>query len=45
MKILSTYKKIQAKEVKVTGFKGKKEAEDAIKRSIELYKKSFGDKK
>lgn len=37
----STYKKIQKKEVEVTGFDGKETAEDAIKRSIELYKEKF----
>ena len=37
----STYKKIQKKEVEVTGFDGKEAAEDAIKRSIELYKEKF----
>jgi len=37
----STYKKIQKKEVKVTGFEDKKAAEDAIKRSLELYKEKF----
>lgn len=35
----STYKKIQEKEVEVTGFKGKEDAEKAIERSIELYNK------
>ena len=37
----STYKKLQNKEVDVTGFKGKKEAQDAFERGKELYKKEF----
>lgn len=37
----STYKKIQEKEVTVTGFKGKKEAKEAIKRSQEIYKEKY----
>jgi inorganic pyrophosphatase len=37
----STYKKIQNKEVKVTGFEKKDAAQKAIKRSQELYKKEF----
>jgi inorganic pyrophosphatase len=37
----STYKKIQDKEVKITGFEDKNSAKEAIKRSIELYKKEF----
>lgn len=41
----STYKKIQNKEVEVTGFKGKKEAWEAVKRSLDLYKEEYGDKK
>lgn len=36
----ATYKKLQNKEVVVQGFKGKKDAEAAFKRSVELYKKS-----
>ena len=36
----STYKKIQNKEVKVEGFKGKKEAEDAFERGSKMYKDS-----
>ena len=41
----STYKKIQKKEVSVTGFKGRADAFEAVKRSIKLYKEKFGDKK
>lgn len=37
----STYKKVQNKEVKVTGFKGRKEAEKAFSRGIKLYKEKF----
>ena len=33
----STYKKIQNKEVTVSGFKGKKEAQDAFERGRKLY--------
>ncbi len=40
----STYKKIQDKEVKVTGFSGKKEAEKAIDRAKRMYKKEYGEK-
>ena len=40
----STYKKIQDKEVKVTGFSGKKEAEKAIDRAKRMYKKKYGEK-
>ena len=38
----STYKKIQKKEVDVTGFDDKNVAKGAIKRSLELYKEKFG---
>lgn len=38
----STYKKIQNKEVKVTGIKGRAEAEEAFERSIKLYQDKFG---
>ncbi len=38
----STYKKIQKKEVEVTGFDDKNAAGEAIKRSLELYKEKFG---
>lgn len=38
----STYKKIQKKEVEVTGFKGKADAEEAVKRSLKLYQDSYG---
>ena len=37
----STYKKLQNKEVKVTGFKGKKEAEEAFEEGLKLYTKEF----
>ncbi len=38
----STYKKIQGKEVEVTGFKGKAEAEKVFEEGQELYNKKFG---
>jgi inorganic pyrophosphatase len=38
----STYKKIQNKEVEVTGFKDKKAAFEAVERSIKLYAEKFG---
>jgi len=37
----STYKKLQDKEVKVTGFKGSKEAKEAFERGIKLYNEKF----
>jgi inorganic pyrophosphatase len=37
----STYKKLQGKEVKVTGFGGIEDAKKAILRGIELYKKKY----
>jgi len=37
----STYKKLQDKEVKVTGFKGSKDAKDAFDRGIKLYNEKF----
>jgi inorganic pyrophosphatase len=37
----STYKKLQNKEVNVTGFKGKEEAEKAFEEGLEIYKKKF----
>ncbi len=37
----STYKKLQNKEVTVTGFKGKKEAEAAVIEGMNLYKEKF----
>lgn len=40
----STYKKLQNKEVSVTGFKGKADAEKAFERGIALYQKKFGTK-
>ncbi|MBI5126256.1 MAG: inorganic diphosphatase [Candidatus Taylorbacteria bacterium] len=41
----STYKKLQNKEVKVNGFKGKKEAEAAFARGKKLYKEAHSEKK
>jgi len=38
----STYKKLQEKVVETTGFKDKKEAQEAIARSQKLYQKKFG---
>lgn len=40
----STYKKIQEKEVKVTGFQDKKTAQEAFQKSVKMYKAEF-DKK
>ncbi len=40
----STYKQLQNKVVKVNGFKGKKEVEEAFKRGVGLYQKKFGQK-
>ena len=40
----STYKKIQEKEVKVTGFEGRDAAEKAIERGLKLYKEKYGRK-
>ncbi len=40
----STYKKLQDKVVEVTGFKGKKDAEEAFVRGQKLYKEKFGKK-
>lgn len=37
----TTYKKLQKKEVTVSGFKGQKEALEAVNRSIDLYNKEF----
>lgn len=37
----STYKKLQNKEVDVTGFKNRKSAQECFKEGIELYKKKF----
>jgi inorganic pyrophosphatase len=39
----STYKKIQNKEVEVTGFKDKKSAEEAFEQGLDLYTKKFGN--
>ena len=38
----STYKKIQEKEVEVTGFKGKSAAKEAVERSLKLYSEKYG---
>jgi inorganic pyrophosphatase len=38
----STYKKLQDKEVVVKDFKGRKEAVEAFRHSVELYKKAKG---
>ena len=38
----STYKKIQEKEVEVTGFEGRNAAEKAIERGLKLYKEKYG---
>ena len=40
----STYKQLQNKVVKVNGFKGKKEVEEAFKRGVQLYQDKFGKK-
>ena len=40
----STYKKIQEKEVEVTGFEGRDVAEKAIERGLKLYKEKYGKK-
>jgi len=37
----STYKKLQNKVVEVTGFKGKKEAQDVFEEGLKLYTKEF----
>ncbi len=37
----ATYKKIQNKVVEVTGFKGKKDAEEAVLRGMKLYTEKF----
>ena len=37
----STYKKLQNKEVKVTGFKGKNDAEKAFREGVALYNKKY----
>jgi len=40
----STYKKIQEKEVKVTGFENRQAAEEAVKRGLKLYEEKYGKK-
>jgi inorganic pyrophosphatase len=37
----STYKKLQNKEVSVTGFKGRRDAEKVFEEGKELYRKKF----
>ncbi|MEK9201462.1 MAG: inorganic diphosphatase [Patescibacteria group bacterium] len=41
----STYKKLQNKEVLVTGFKGKNDAMKAFEEGLRLYQEEFGGKK
>jgi inorganic pyrophosphatase len=41
----STYKKLQEKEVEVTGFQGKDKAKEAFRRGVELYKEKRAQKK
>jgi len=36
-----TYKQIENKEVKISGIKGRKEAKEAVQKSVELYKSKF----
>jgi len=36
-----TYKQIENKEVKINGIKGRKEAKEAVQKSVELYKSKF----
>lgn len=37
-----TYKKLQDKEVEVTGFKGRAEAEKAVEEGLKMYQEKFG---
>ncbi|TSC69250.1 MAG: inorganic pyrophosphatase [Parcubacteria group bacterium Gr01-1014_56] len=39
-----TYKELKGDKVTVSGFKGKKEAIEAVKKSIQLYQEKFGKK-
>jgi len=39
----STYKKLQKKEVEISGFKGASDAKEAISRSLKLYKEKFSN--
>ncbi len=39
-----TYKQIEDKKVQVSGFEGKKSAMEAVKKSVSLYEKKFGNK-
>ncbi len=36
-----TYKQIENKEVKISGFEGKEAAKEAVEKAVELYKKEF----
>lgn len=40
-KFFEDYKKLEKKEVKVSGFEGREVAEKVVLNSIELYKKTF----
>lgn len=39
-----TYKKLQDKDVEISGFEGKEKAEAAFEESLEIYKKKYSDK-
>ena len=39
-----TYKQIEEKTVEISGFKGKKEAVEAVEKSVRLYEEKFGKK-
>lgn len=39
-----TYKQIEDKKVEISGFEGKEASKEAVKKSIELYKKKYKDK-
>ncbi len=41
----SSYKMIQKKEVKISGFEGKEEAQKAFDKSLKMYKEEYGDRK
>jgi inorganic pyrophosphatase len=40
----SSYKMIQKKEVQISGFEGKKEAQEAFEKSIKMYVEEYGNK-
>ena len=40
-----TYKQIEKKEVKITGFENREAAEKAVEKSVKLYKEQYGNKK